>query len=134
MLYLSTPIAALAIDGNCCLFATEIGSGVAALALDTSLSLGSDVPAARKAALAKALGKAQEFLATGVTEGTDTCDTTKAKQKFQYARGWLVNYKEILADLGLSGSDLDLTADELIAQIDDLIAGVCEGGSGGSNT
>jgi hypothetical protein len=82
-------------------------------------------PAAREVQAIKSLNKAIESMTEGIEEGQGTCDTPKAQQKFQSARGWLLNFKQILADLGLEGAELDSAADDIIAEIDSLLAGVC---------
>ena len=79
----------------------------------------------RKALALKSLAKAVEFLALGIAEDPDECISRKAKQKFQSARGWIVNYKEILKDLGLNGIDLDSLADLILEKLDNLIAWNC---------
>lgn len=116
--------------GNCCDVANSVSADVASLSAATEYDLAGSIPAAKLGQLLKALGKTMEVLGQGVAEGDESCDGRKARQKFQYAKGFLTNYREILAGLGLGGSDLDNWAADLESQIADLVAGVCEGGSG----
>lgn len=105
--------------GKAACIVEEIDEALSALVvfLDSS-----SVPAARKASLIKAIGKATEFLNAGILEGEGSCDSTKAKAKFQYARGWMENYLNTLESVGLGGSDPALTGEEIIADIDELLA------------
>lgn len=114
----------------CCDFANSISAEVASLSAETGYELDGSVPAAQLGQLLKALGKTMETLGQGVVEGDETCDGRKARQKFQYAKGFLKNYREILASLGLGGGYLDSWAADLETQISDLVAGLCDGGSG----
>jgi hypothetical protein len=74
--------------------------------------------------LLKSLSKALEFMNSGI-ESEDACSGPKAKSKFEYARGWMVNFLEVLGDLGLVPSPYSVTAEGIIADIDALLAGQC---------
>lgn len=110
----------------CCLLAYEIGFAIQGLTEQTMIFLeGAGGPPARGAQLLKDLAKAQEFLSDGFDED-ESCTSRKAKQKFQYARGWLVNYREIALLYGEAAASLIASADAIIAALDLLVAGTCE--------
>lgn len=78
-----------------------------------------DLPAARKALASKSLSKAIEALNAGILQ---SASPAKAKLQFQNARGWMMNFLDILADLGLDPSVLASRARRIIADLDVLIA------------
>lgn len=127
--FLAPPAAAFAPD--CCTFTADIDLAVADLASDTKAAIETaapPLPAARAAALLKALDKAREFLADVLAEGEPTCDNRAAAQKAAGAARWVAHYRETLADVGWDASLLDGDAALVIARIESLAAGVCEDG------
>jgi hypothetical protein len=122
---LSVPPPAKAEISDCCLLAFEIFIGISELNSQTTEFLTfAGGPPARGAQLLKALAKAQENLTLGVDQN-GTCDSTKAKQKFILARGWLLNYVQVLLQYGPIASDLIDQANAVVAALDLLIAGIC---------
>lgn len=124
------PLPAHALNGDCCYLAVGIIGAIGGLTGATAEYVDvNSIPAARGASLLKSLAKAGEFMSTGIYEGEPGCDTTKARQKFQYARGWMVNYLETLDLTSGNGKEyLQAYASSIIAMIDGLIVGVCQAG------
>lgn len=129
-----TPFAATAgAARGCCDTAMNLASAVAQLSQESGAELTTlGVPSARRGAALRSLAKAQEFLGQGVEEGAGDCRGRKALQKFRYAHGWIVNYRQILEGLGLQDSDIDNKARNIGEDIADLLAGVCTFDGGGS--
>jgi hypothetical protein len=109
------PLGIAGAEPSCCAFA----SGLAA-----EIDEYRDAMAATDSALGKALDKAVESLRNGIKSGAGACDTRAAEQKFQNARTWLLSAAVAANDTGKPDGDVV----RFIAELDGLLAGVCEDG------
>lgn len=100
---------------NCCVFASGLGAEIDEYR---------DTVAATDTALGEALDKAVESLGNGIKSGAGACDTPAAQQKFQNVRTWLL--RAVAAANGTGKPDGDVV--RFIAELDGLLAGVCEDG------